>query len=245
MKFWIRTFEKSGIEGLESKVKNPKKPKLDIAQKEQIRSWIESDPNVTMKKLKSMIRKNFNIEISLVGIWKNVQKMDFAHITARSVHYKQDKEKLEEFKKTLIAIKAKNPNKPILYFDESRFGIKTKTALGWFVKGSRTPIKVKLGFKNFYLYSSVDPSSGKSFSLLMPNVDTACMNVFLEELAEEIKEDFILIMDGAGWRKSKNLIVPKNIQIFLLPPYCLELSPVEILWKFIKDNTIKIKSLKH
>ena len=52
-----------------------------------------------MKRLKSMIRKNFNIEISLVGIWKNVQKMDFAHITARSVHYKQDKEKLKEFKK--------------------------------------------------------------------------------------------------------------------------------------------------
>ena len=46
-----------------------------------------------------MIRKNFNIEISLVGIWKNVQKMDFAHITARSVQYKQDKEKLKEFKK--------------------------------------------------------------------------------------------------------------------------------------------------
>jgi len=73
----------------------------------------------------------------------------------------------------------------------------------------------------------------------MPNVDTACMNVFLEELAEEIKEDFILIMDGAGWHKSKNLIVPKNIQIFLLPPYCPELNPVERLWKFIKDNTIK------
>ena len=75
----------------------------------------------------------------------------------------------------------------------------------------------------------------------MPNVDTACMNVFLEELAEEIKENFILIMDGTGWHKSKNLIVPKNIQIFLLPPYCPELNPIERLWKFIKDNTIKNK----
>ena len=36
LKFWIRTFEESGIEGLESKVKNPKKPKLDQAQKEQV-----------------------------------------------------------------------------------------------------------------------------------------------------------------------------------------------------------------
>lgn len=102
-------------------------------------------------------------------------------------------------------------------------------------------MRVKLGFKNFYLYSSVDPSSGKNFTLLMPNVDTACMNVFLEELAEEIKEDFILIMDGAGWHKSKDLIVPKNIQIILLPPYCPELNPVERLWRFIKDNTIKNK----
>jgi hypothetical protein len=75
----------------------------------------------------------------------------------------------------------------------------------------------------------------------MPNVDTDCMNVFLEELSGEIKEDFILIMDGAGWHKSKDLIVPKNIQIVLLPPYCPELNPVERLWKFIKDNTIKNK----
>ena len=65
------------------------------------------------------------------------------------------------------------------------------------------------------------------------------MNVFLEELSEEIKEDFILIMDGASWHKSKDLIVPKNIQIVLLPPYCPELNPVERLWKYIKNHMIK------
>jgi len=144
-------------------------------------------------------------------------------------------------KKTLKKIKEKNPNKPILYFDESRFGTKTKTGLGWFKKGTRTPIKIKSGFKNFYLYSSINSSNGKHFTLLMPNVDTDCMNVYLQELSKEITKDFILIMDGAGWHKSKNLIVPKNIQIILLPPYCPELNPVERLWRYIKDNTIKNK----
>ena len=148
---------------------------------------------------------------------------------------------MKSLKKTLIEIKENNPNKPILYFDESRFGTKTKTGLGWFKKGTRTSIKVKLGFKNFYLYSAVNSTNGKNFTLLMPNVDTACMNVFLEEISKEKKEDFILIMDGAGWHKSKNLIIPKNIQIELLPPYCPELNPVERLWRFIKDNTIKNK----
>jgi hypothetical protein len=52
--------------------------------------------------------------------------------------------------------------KPILFFDESRFGTKSKTGLAWYEKGSRTPIKVKLGFKNFYLYSSVNPDNGNN-----------------------------------------------------------------------------------
>ena len=75
----------------------------------------------------------------------------------------------------------------------------------------------------------------------MPNVDTDCMNAYLQELSKEIKEDFILIMDGAGWHKSKHLIIPQNIEIVLLPPYCPELNPVERLWKYIKNNPIKNK----
>ena len=113
--------------------------------------------------------------------------------------------------------------------------------MGWFVKGSRTSVKVKLGFKNFYLYSSLNSNDGKHFTLLLPNVNTDCMNVYLKELSRKIKEDVILIMDGAGWHKSKNLIVPKNIQIVLLPPYCPELNPVERLWRYIKDNVLKNK----
>lgn len=126
-----------------------------------------------------------------------------------------------------------------MFFDESRFGTHSKMGRSWHKKGQRTQVKMKLGFKNFYLYSAVMPKNGKNFTLLMPSVNTDCMNVFLEELSEEIKEDFILIMDGAGWHKSKDLIVPKNIQIVLLPPYCPELNPVERLWKYIKNHTIK------
>ena len=41
----------------------------------------------------------------------------------------------KNLKKNLTSIKEKNPHKTILYFDESRFGTKTKTGLGWFIKG--------------------------------------------------------------------------------------------------------------
>jgi transposase len=103
-------------------------------------------------------------------------------------------------------------------------------------------VKVKLGFKNFYLYSAVNPKTGKDFSLILPLVNTDCINVFLEEFSKELgQQKVLIIMDGAGWHKSKNLKIPSNIRIEILPPYCPELNPVERLWKYIKDNTIKNK----
>ena len=60
----------------------------------------------------------------------------------------------------------------VFFFDESRFGTHSKIGHGWFEKGPRPTIKVKLGFQNFYLYSSVDSNDGSNFSLILPNVDT-------------------------------------------------------------------------
>lgn len=71
------------------------------------------------------------------------------------------------------------------------------------------------------------------------------MNVFLEEMGKLYAGDkIILVMDGAGWHKAKNLQVPENIEIMLLPPYSPELNPVERFWQHIKQNTIKNKIYK-
>jgi hypothetical protein len=145
-------------------------------------------------------------------------------------------------KKNLSKIVKDSPDKEFFFFDESRFGTHSKIGHGWFKKGSRTTIPVKLGFKNFYLYTAVEPRSGKSFSCLLPQVNTECFNAYLNEMAKEmIGRKIVLIMDGAGWHKSCNLIVPENIEIIYLPPYSPELNPVETLWEHIKRHTIKNK----
>jgi hypothetical protein len=55
--------------------------------------------------------------------------------------------------------------------DESRFGTHSKIGHGWFKTGIRTPVKIKLGYKNFYLYSAISPKTGKEFTLLLPSVN--------------------------------------------------------------------------
>ena len=68
--------------------------------------------------------------------------------------------------------------------------------------------------------------------------NTACMNVFLSELSLSYSnKNVLLVLDGAGWHRSKDLVIPGNIKFLFLPPYSPELNPVEKLWEYIKNNT--------
>lgn len=145
-------------------------------------------------------------------------------------------------KKNLNETIGKYPEKELFFFDESRFGTHSKIGHRWFKKGIRTQVKIKLGRQNFYLYSAVNPRNGESSSLFAPNVNTDCMNIFLEQMSQYlgIRETF-LIMDCASWHRSKGLKTPENITIIYLPPYSPELNPLERFWQYLKDNIIKNK----
>jgi transposase len=68
------------------------------------------------------------------------------------------------------------------------------------------------------------------------------MNLYLQELSKQFADQRIaLIMDQAGWHKSKELVIPDNICILYLPPYSPELNPVERLWLHIKQNILNNK----
>lgn len=100
-------------------------------------------------------------------------------------------------------------------------------------------MKVKQSYENFYAYSSISYQDGDSFTLFLPWVNTEMMNLYLSEMKSAYpKDDIILIMDQAGWHKSKELIIPDNIEIVYLPPYSPELNPVERFWKHLKTNLI-------
>lgn len=133
-----------------------------------------------------------------------------------------------------------NTDTAVYFFDESRFGTHSKLGHGWFQRGVRTAIAVKLGFQNFYVYSAISCTNGDAFSLIAPKVNTKIMNVFLKEISDYLGvSKAILVMDCAGWHKSKDLIIPHNIQIIYLPPYSPELNPVERWWQYLKKHIIK------
>jgi transposase len=55
---------------------------------------------------------------------------------------------------------------------------------------------------------------------------------FAKQLNLGSNRKVILLIDGAGFHRSKNLKIPDGIHLHCLPPYSPELQPVEQLWPF-------------
>lgn len=122
--------------------------------------------------------------------------------------------------------------------DEARLGQQGTLTRMWAKKGSRPTAVKQTRYEWVYLYAAVEPATGASVALQAPEVNTATMSVYLRMVSAELgpKEHAVLIMDGAGWHKSKALRVPANITILILPPYSPELNPVERLWAYLRSH---------
>ena len=84
---------------------------------------------------------------------------------------------------------------------------------------------------NTYAYGAVSPLDGAFDSLVLPHVNSECMQIFINEIVSRYPNDnIIMILDGAGWHKSNDFNLPDNLRLLFLPPYSPELNPQEHIW---------------
>lgn len=96
---WIKKFKRDANSILSVDSGRGRKDKLTKEQLELVKSWILSNPNLTLQRLSQKIESNFNVKYTIPGVQKIMKKLSFSYITPRPKHYKQDKGKQEEFKK--------------------------------------------------------------------------------------------------------------------------------------------------
>ena len=104
-------------------------------------------------------------------------------------------------------------------------------------KARRATVKKQVVREHTYAFSAVCPLSGETYSFISPVCNTEAMNELLRGLGAAYNQEQILMLtDSAGWHKSKDLQLPHNIQLQLLPPYSPELNPTEHLWDYIREQ---------
>jgi hypothetical protein len=94
-----------------------------------------------------------------------------------------------------------------------------------------------LSRKYTYAYGAVSIGDGQWDSLVLPKGNTECMQIFLDEVSLRHPEDrIVMVLDCAGWHRSKALAVPENMKLLYLPPYSPELNPVENIWEELREK---------
>jgi transposase len=129
--------------------------------------------------------------------------------------------------------------KPIklMFQDEARFGRITDPRRCWAPKPMRPICQAMMVRQYTYTYSAVDVQTGQLDSLILPQANTQCMQLFVDEVARRHSEEHIvMVVDGASWHRSEQLRVPENMRLLSLPPYAPELNPVEHLWDELREK---------
>ena len=45
-----------------------------------------------------------------------------------------------------------------------------------------------------------------------------------------------MVLDGAGWHRAHNLVVPENMRLEALPPYSPQFNPVKHIWDEVREK---------
>jgi hypothetical protein len=70
--------------------------------------------------------------------------------------------------------------------DEGRFGLITWLRRRWCPLGERPPWIVQEEYEWVWLYAAMDPTTGTGVFLLLPTVEGACLELFLQHLRHEL-----------------------------------------------------------
>ncbi len=106
------------------------------------------------------------------------------------------------------------------------------------IKGSTTVFRMDL--------RAICPAESRAAGIVMPRCNSEAMSMHLEEIAFHVAPGAhaVVLLDQAGWHGSVELVIPPNITLMPLPPRCPELSPVENVWQFMRDNWLSNRIFK-
>ena len=121
--------------------------------------------------------------------------------------------------------------------DESRFGLLTVRRRRLTAYGVQPVGLIQHVFEWFYVYGAVAPTTGERFFLELPYLNADRFQLFIDAFAQAFPDSLnILLLDNSGAHTAQCVRWPENVRYVWLPPYCPELSPIERVWRDVKDD---------
>ncbi|QYU66479.1 IS630 family transposase [Leptolyngbya sp. 15MV] len=140
------------------------------------------------------------------------------------------------------ALPAEAKGKPleIWFQDEARIGQQGTLTRIWAKRGSRPRAPRDQRYNWAYLFGAACPGRGLGAAIVVPEANAATMNLHLDAISRAVSPQAhaAVLLDGAGYHKSRNLRVPSNITLIRLPRYAPELNSAENIWEYLRKNKL-------
>ena len=179
------------------------------------------------------------------GVRALLWREGFRQVTARPLHPRADgaaqgafRDRFASLVRDTVGVRAAPLE--VWFQGEARVGQKGTLSRIWARKGDRPRIARDHRYRYRYLFGAACGALGKAVGLVAERANTAAMNAHLAAIAAAVTEGShgLVVLDQAGWHKSKDLSVPDNLTLLLLPPYSPELNPMETVFQFLKGNRL-------
>jgi transposase len=248
---WVAAYNRGGLEALPDRPHPGRTPILPRDQEARFRERIAAPPRpedgaceLRGGDIRRILEQEFAARSTLDGVSKLLHRLGSSDLMPRPQHPETHPEAQEFFKEVVVeqiaAIADRHPDAKVEVWhqDEARFGQKgTLTRVGA-RRGSR-PRRVRQdGRESLSVLTAVCAASGAAVGLVMPELNTAVVNRFLEEFSRSLAPGVhaVLLGDNAGYHTGGGLAVPPNVSLIGLLPYPPELNPVENLWQYLRSH---------
>ena len=174
-----------------------------------------------------------------------MRRPGFRHVSPRPVHPKTNPETQEEFRRNFARLAQEavpdgvSPADVQVHFqDESHIGQQGVLPRVRARKGARPRIVKDQCYGQVQLFSAACPGIGTAVGHVCARTNTAEMNRHLREIGEAVPagRHAPVVLDGTGWRTSRELEVPSDVSLLRRPPCSPEPDAAETLFSVLKHR---------
>jgi transposase len=251
---WISDFLRQGVKSFIPKTSQGRPRSLTPQEEKIIIKTLERPPSSVgfcggswnAKKIRQLIMDKFNKKFSKKYIPELLKKLGLTFKKARvQVRGKNEvlREQWIEMVWPKIIETAELQDGHILFGDSAHFSIFGTAGYTWGPKNAECIVESTGSKKGLHVIGAINYKTANTHAMLLEDmVDEDAFICFLKMILSETRKPIHLIVDNAGYHKSKKVKEfkvknSKRLTIHYLPPYSPDYNPIEGLWKKIKSET--------
>lgn len=217
--------------------------KLKAVQEIELINHLNEVTYLYAKSICIYVRDKYNVQYSVAGMTKWLERNDFVHKKPKLVPSKLDPQKQEAFIDYYSNLKEKlEPNATIMFMDAVHPEYQSQAVYGWIQKGvTKTLATTNTQFR-LHINGILELGTNKAFVQEYETINASSIIESLKQLGEQTNYTTIhIICDNGRANKNKEveayLQQTTRIKIHYLPPYSPNLNLIERLWKILREYT--------